>query len=71
MRVIRINSIVTGGNTYYFGENGARYTNKFYGNWGHKYYFDASGVLVKNREIKVDGIAYIANAEGVLSEKKR
>ena len=36
-------------NLYYFGNDGARYTNQWYYNWGHYYYFGSDGVRLTNQ----------------------
>ena len=36
-------------NLYYFGNDGARYTNQWYYNWGHYYYFGSNGARLTNQ----------------------
>lgn len=36
-------------NLYYFGNDGARYTNQWYYDWGHYYYFGSDGARLTNQ----------------------
>lgn len=46
---------------------GARYTNRFYNNWGNLYYFGAGGILQRNRQVNVNMTNYWADNNGVLT----
>lgn len=52
---------------YYFGSDGARYTNRFYHNWNKLYYFGGDGALLKNTKFKYNYIDFYANNAGELS----
>ena len=52
------------GNTYYFGPDGARYTNQFLTKNGKVYYFDNLGIMYRNRYYKNWGHTYYFGADG-------
>lgn len=52
------------GNTYYFGKDGARYTNQFLTLNGKVYYFDNNGVMYRDRYYKNWGRTYYFGKDG-------
>ena len=54
---------------YYFGDDGARYTNQEYSNWGRNYYFGNDGALATNTDVTLNGVTYTADSKGVLTVK--
>ena len=56
------------GHTYYFGTDGARYTNQFLTKDGHQYYFDNDGIMVTNQVRVIDGKGYEFNDNGEATE---
>lgn len=49
---------------YYYGNDGVRYTNKFYSNWGKMYYFGEDGVRYTNRFYSNWGKLYYFGNDG-------
>lgn len=52
------------GHTYYFGSNGARYTDRFYNNWGNTYYFGSDGARYTNSFYNNWGNTYYFGNDG-------
>lgn len=63
---IQINFTITGGNTYYFGDDGALYVNKFYTNWGNTYYFGEEGIRYTDQFYTNWGNTYYYGDDGAL-----
>jgi len=49
---------------YYFGDDGARYTNQFYSNWGRMYYFGDDGARYTNQFYSNWGRTYYFGNDG-------
>lgn len=52
------------GHTYYFGADGARYTNQFLNKNGKVYYFDDQGIMYQDQYYKNWGHTYYFGADG-------
>ena len=53
----------------YKRQDGVRYTNREYDNWGNKYYFGSDGALATNTDVTLNGTVYTADSQGILTVK--
>ena len=54
------------GHTYYFGDDGIRWENRWMNAWGNKYYFKSDGARATNEMVNIDGATYYFDGQGIM-----